>query len=103
MTKAIDDFSWDVGDKLDRACRTLTRNSQPVWLILRDAWIEFSRIAREDIAEDSGELGRSDVKGVMDALKLPEDISRKAKKGLQLDQCAPARLEGCAGRRRSLL
>ena len=83
--KAIDDFSWGVGDKLDRACRTLTRNSQPehcqhVGLILRDAWVEFTRIAREDIDEDSAELGRSDVKGVIDALKLPEDISRKARR-----------------------
>ena len=83
--RAIDDFNWDVGDKLDRASRTLTRNSQPehcqhVGLILRDAWIEFTRIAREDIDEGSAELGRSDLKGVIDALKLPEDISRKARR-----------------------
>ena len=80
----IDDFSWEIGDKLYRACRALTLNSQSedcqhVGLILRDAWTEFSRIVRKAIEEDSGRLGRNDVKGVVAALNLPQAITRRAK------------------------
>ena len=43
----IDNFSREIGDKLNLACETLTRNARPeicqnVGIITRDAWIEFS-------------------------------------------------------------
>ena len=81
----VDDFNWEVGDKLERACRALTRDSQTedcqhVGLILRDAWIEYSRIVREGIERDAEKLGRNDVKGVVDALNLPQAVAEKAKR-----------------------
>lgn len=81
----VDDFSKIVGDKLHQAAKTLPRNArhedcQQVGLILRDAWIEFSRNARTSIWESSEKLGKNDVKGVVDALALPQATTDKAKK-----------------------
>ncbi len=80
----IDNFNWDIGDKLNQVCETLAPNSrtedcQQVGLILRDAWIEFSHIVRRDIDKDFAGVGKNDVKGVIDVLKLPQDIAQRAK------------------------
>ena len=52
----VDRFSWDVGDRLYRASKNLEPNPSPdscqqVGLMLRDAWIEFSRVIRTDIKD----------------------------------------------------
>ena len=85
----VDKFSWDVGDKMFMASEYLTRNAQPedcqkMGLMLRDAWIEFTRIARSNIEEFDEGIGKDDVKRVIDAMQLPADISAKAKKAHSL-------------------
>lgn len=85
----VDDFNWEIGDKLNRACRTLTRSSpiedcQQVGLILRDAWIKFSRVIRKHLDEDDGRIGKNDVKRVLEAFNLPEALSLKTRKAYDL-------------------
>ena len=85
----VSKFSWDVGDKLFVASENLAGNAQPencqqVGLMLRDAWIEFARIARSNIEEFDEGIGKNDVKRVIDAMQLPADISAKAKKAHSL-------------------
>ena len=79
----VDDFNWDVGEKLNQACTALTPESlsedcQHVGFLLRDAWIEFSRFARKDLGTESEGIGKSDVKGVVRALGLPDDTKKTA-------------------------
>ena len=98
----VDDFNWEVGDKLDRAVRALTRNaqtedSQHVGLILRDAWLEFSRVVRKGIEKDTKGLGRSDVKGVVDALDLPQTVAERAKRAYNSTNSLQHDLRAAAG------
>ena len=81
--EAIDNFNWDISDKLNQVCETLAPNSrtedcQQVGLILRDAWIEFSRIARKDLGKVHAGIGKNDVKGIIKALSLPQDVAQRA-------------------------
>ena len=81
----VDRFSWDVGDRLYRASKNLKPNPPPescqqVGLMLRDAWIEFSRVVRTDIQDARKRIGKDDVKRVLDALSLPEGLATKSKK-----------------------
>lgn len=81
----VDDFSWIVGDKLHQACLTVKRNAsseecQQSGLVLRDAWIEFSQAIRAKIGEIAGQPGRNDVKAVIEALNLDENLTKRAKK-----------------------
>lgn len=85
----VDNFNWEIGDKLDRACRALTRSSsiedcQQVGLILRDAWIKFSRVIRKHLDEDDGRIGKNDVKRVLEAFNLPQALTLKARKAYDL-------------------
>ena len=93
----VDNFSWEVGHKLFIAGENLSRiarpeNCQQVGLMLRDAWIEFTRYARWDIEEIDEGIGKDDVKRVLDAMQLPEHIAARAKRshawanGLQHDR-----------------
>lgn len=82
---AVDDFSWIVGDKLHQACLTVKRNAsseecQQSGLVLRDAWIEFSQAVRAKIGEIAGQPGKNDVKAVIEALNLDENLTKRAKK-----------------------
>jgi len=81
----VDDFSWMVGDKLHQACLTVKRNAsseecQQSGLVLRDAWIEFSQAVRAKIGEIAGQPGKNDVKAVIEALNLDENLTKRAKK-----------------------
>ena len=81
----VDDFSWTIGDKLYQACQRVNRNApseifQQVGLILRDAWIEFSLTVRTRIGEIAEQPGKNDVKAIVEALNLNEDLTRVAKK-----------------------
>jgi hypothetical protein len=81
----VDDFSWTVGDKLHQACLTVKRNAsseecQQSGLVLRDAWIEFSQAVRARIADIPAKLGKNDVKAVVEALNLDENLTKGAKK-----------------------
>ena len=85
----VDDFNWEVGDILNRAIRALTRSSPPedrqqVGLILRDAWIKFSRIIRKSLDDDDESIGKNDVKGVLEAMDLPQEIIQKGRKAYNL-------------------
>lgn len=53
--------------------------SQQVSLMLRDAWIEFSRVARSQLEETGSKFGKDDVKRVLEGLRLPNAITAKAK------------------------
>lgn len=80
----VDSFSWKVGDKLYMASKNLVDNAQPencqqVGLMLRDAWIEFSRVARFQLEETGSKIGKDDVKRVLEGLRLPNAITAKAK------------------------
>ena len=82
---AVDDFSWIVGDRLHAACAVIRRNApsdicQSVGLTLRDAWIEFARVARETARIVPEEIGKSHVVAILDALCLGEEITRRSKK-----------------------
>jgi replicative superfamily II helicase len=48
-------------------------------LVLRDAWIEFSQAVRKVIGEIDTQLGKNDVKAVVEALKLDIDLTQRAK------------------------
>jgi len=81
----VDDFSWIVGDKLHQACLTVKRNAsseecQQLGLVLRDAWIEFSQAVRAKIGDIPVQIGKNDVKAVVEALNLDENLTKKAKK-----------------------
>ena len=81
----VDDFNWTVGDKLYQACLTVKRNAsseecQQSGLVLRDAWIEFSQAVRGRIGEIASRPGKNDVKAVIEALNLDENLVREAKK-----------------------
>lgn len=87
--EVIDDFNWELGDKLNQACETLAPNSQTedcqqVGLILRDTWIQFSHIVREDFNGAHADIGKNDVKGIIDVLNLPQDVAQKAKQAYGL-------------------
>ena len=80
----VDRFSWEVGDKLYVASKNLVVNAQPencqqVGLMLRDAWIEFSRVARSQLEESGSKIGKDDVKRVLKGLRLSNAITAKAK------------------------
>ena len=53
-------------------------------MILRDAWIEFSRIIRKSLDEDDESIGKNDVKGVLEAIDLPQDIIQKGRQAYNL-------------------
>ena len=79
----VDDFDWEVGEKLNQACTAVTPESlsedcQQVGLMLRDAWIEFSRIARQDLGTVAQGIGKNNVKGVVQALGLQDDLAKSA-------------------------
>jgi len=81
----VDDFSWRVGDKLHQACLTVKRNAsseqcQQSGLVLRDAWIEFSIVVRVKVGDIAGQPGKNDVKAVIEALRLDETLTTRAKK-----------------------
>lgn len=80
----VDKFSCDVGDRLYLASKNLGHNVQPeicqqVGLMLRDAWIEFSRVARSELEETGFKIGKDDVKRVLEGLRLSNAIIAKAK------------------------
>ena len=82
--EVINNFNWDISDKLNQVCKALapnsrTEDSQYVGLILRDTWIEFSDIVRKDLDEDLTGIGKNDVKGIIDVLNLPQDVAQRAK------------------------
>lgn len=88
-TVMVDNFSWHVGDKLEQARGTLRPNARPehcqsVGLILRDAWIQFSRELRTRVTEDTSQVGRNDAKGVVHTLRIPPAIKTKAKKAFNM-------------------
>ena len=83
----VDDFSTITGDKLYQACRAVRRNPPPeicqhAGLDLRDGWIEFSHAIREKIKVVPGNPGKNDVKSVVAALGLSEDVTKLAHKAI---------------------
>ena len=83
----VDDFSVITGDKLHQACRAVRRSSPPeicqhAGLDLRDGWIEFSHAIREKIKVVPGNPGKNDVKSVVAALGLSEDVTKLANKAI---------------------
>jgi hypothetical protein len=81
----VDDFSWVVGDKLHQACTTVRRDAtsemcQQSGTVIRDAWIEFSRLIRDQIGPIHSNPGKNDVKAVVDTMDLPNELKIRAKR-----------------------